>query len=98
MRRFLYNASFLLATVALSGCGGAETEPPPDSTDLGIPGGFNVSLESDGRLVIASEDGRVLLDGLPPGKVAADGPPLVGFAVRDVSLSYEMQFGSFKPD
>jgi alpha-glucosidase (family GH31 glycosyl hydrolase) len=61
-------------------------------------GGFTVSLRPPARLVVASADGRVLLDGLPPGTLEHDyDPPLVGFAVRDVTTTYEMQFGAFKP-
>lgn len=69
--------------------------PAPITIDVG--GGFKAQLVDGDRLVVASADGRVLLDGLPPGPVADKAPPLVGFAVRDVTTSYEMQVGSFKP-
>lgn len=96
MRRSLRTFPFLLSLCAVPACGGAESQPS-GPVDVGVSGGFDVSLEDGARLVVASSDKRVLLDGLPPGDVPADGPPLVGFAVRDVALSYEMQFGAFMP-
>lgn len=83
-----------LATAA-SACG--DDEDAPSTVDLGLGGGFSGTLEASNRLVIAASDGRVLLDGLPPGVVAADEPPLVGFAAREVTTTYEMQFGAFRP-
>jgi alpha-glucosidase (family GH31 glycosyl hydrolase) len=87
------------ASLALPACGGPdETTPPaPVPVQIAVDGGFTARLVDGDRLVIASADGRVLLDGLPPGTIADKAPPLVGFAVRDVTTSYEMQFGSFKP-
>jgi alpha-glucosidase len=76
-------------------CG--EDAAPPAPFDLATGSDLRVTVEQGNRLVIRAGDGRVLLDGLPPGTVAAYEPPLVGFAVRDVSTSYEMQFGAFKP-
>ncbi len=89
-------ARWLLCSVGLATtlCGCGEDEAP--SFDLSA-GGLQVHAEQSQRLVIRASDGRVLLDGLPPGDVAAESPPLVGFAVRDITTSYEMQFGSFKP-
>jgi hypothetical protein len=69
----------------------------PTPIDLELGGGFEGEIVSANRLVIRAKDGRVLLDGLPPATVSADAPPLVGFAVRDETTTYEMQFGSFKP-
>src|SRR5690349_19714805 len=96
MRQAFFTASALLLSCALPACDGGGTAPE-GPVDLGISGGFRASLDDGARLVIASEDGRVLLDGLPPGEVADGEPPLVGFAVRDLAIRYEMQFGSFKP-
>lgn len=76
----------------LTACGG----PTAERIDIATKGGINLALEG-ARLLVSARDGRLLLDGLPPGDVAEDAPPLVGFAARDVSTSYEMQFGSFKP-
>lgn len=87
-------APLLLSLAACSGNEGLSPAPVP----LEVGGGFSVTLRDPGRLVVASADGRTLLDGLPPGAVADDAPPLVGFAVRDVTTTYEMQFGSFRPD
>lgn len=98
MRRSLWTWPVLLSACALPACGGAETEPQKGTVDTGVSGGFHVSLEDGVRMVVASSDGRVLLDGLSPGEVPADGPPLVGFAVRDITTAYEMQFGAFKPN
>ena len=96
MRRSLLAAPLFLAALALPACADEETGQPP-LVDTGVSGGFRVSIADGSRLVIASADGRVLLDGLPPGEVAEDGPPLVGLAVRDAVTTYEMQFGAFKP-
>lgn len=96
MKRAFFPGTLLLAAFSLTACDGGDTGPE-GPVDLGISNGFRVSLDGGARLAIASEDGRVLLDGLPPGDVADGEPPLVGFAVRDLSTSYEMQFGSFKP-
>lgn len=85
-----------LALVCLApACSDDESSPP--TIDLGLGGGFSGTLESSSRLVIAASDGRILLDGLPPGTVGADEAPLVGFAAREVSTTYEMQFGAFRP-
>jgi alpha-glucosidase len=97
MPRSTLAAPLLLAACLLPACADEETGSPPSSVDTGVGSGFRVTLADGSRLVIASADGRVLLDGLPPGEVAADAPPLVGLAVRDVTTSYEMQFGAFKP-
>lgn len=96
MRRSLRTFPFLLPLFAVPACGGTESQPS-GPVDVGVSGGFDVSLEDGARLTVASSDKRVLIDGLPPGDVTAEGPPLVGFAVRDVATSYEMQFGAFKP-
>jgi len=113
MKQVLCTGSMLLAAGALAGCAGEPATEAP--TDIGIAGGFRATLDQGARLVIASEDGRVLIGGLPPGGVppggvppggvpgtvpgdgAEDAPPLVGFAVRDVAMTYEMLVGAFKP-
>lgn len=59
-------------------------------------GAFDVRVESN-RLIVQAADGRVLLDGLPPGSVLGEAPPTVGFATRDVTTTYESEFGAFKP-
>ena len=82
--------------VGLLGCWGDDLAPEP-SFELVTQSDFEVTVEAGQRLVIRAADGRVLLDGLPPKQVAADQPPLTGFAVRDMSTTYEMIFGSFKP-
>jgi sulfoquinovosidase len=87
-------------SLALAACGSGESTsppPPPAPEKIAVDGGFTAQLVDTDRLVIASTDGRVLLDGLPPGAVADNAPPLVGFAARDVTTSYEMQVGSFRP-
>lgn len=95
-RAFLFGAFPLLAG-ALSGCDGGDGHPVPSSVEFDLPGGFRGSISDEGRFSILASDGRVLLDGLPPGEIAEGEPPLVGFAVQDVTTSYEMQFGAFKP-
>lgn len=93
MKRDVPIALFL----SLAAC--AESDPPPAAppVELAVGGGFDATIRDGDRLVVASHDGRVLLDGLPKGDVPAEGPPLVGFAVRAITTSYEMKFGSFKP-
>jgi sulfoquinovosidase len=89
---------FLLAaslSSPLLACSEAETlSPAPFPLDVG--GDISLTLESQ-RLVISSADGRVLLDGLAPAPIADGAPPLAGFAVADVTTTYEMQFGTFMP-
>ena len=100
-RRPTSSASLVLTTcAALAGCGSGDA--PPGSTATIAPvdlpaAGFGVRVVDGDRLVVASADGRVLLDGLAPADIADDAPPLTGFAVRARTTSYEMQFGSFKP-
>lgn len=104
MKRASCTGALLLAAWALPACdgggdgtGGTGGSGPGGSADLGISGGFRATLDGGSRLAIAADDGRVLLDGLPPGEIEDGKPPLVGFAVRDLAISYEMQFGAFKP-
>ncbi len=86
----------LAACLPLAACSATEeVAPAPFPVEVG--GGFVASIEGD-RLVVASADGRALLDGLPPAAVAAGGPPLVGFAVENVTTTYEMMFGTFMPE
>ncbi len=82
---------------ALLGCSTTESlSPTPAPVDVGPS--FSVTVDGEDRLVVASADGRVLLDGLPPATIAHEtDPPLVGFAVRDVTTTYVTQYGSFEP-
>ncbi|NUO54145.1 MAG: hypothetical protein HOV80_35305, partial [Polyangiaceae bacterium] len=86
-------ASLACVSLLCSTCGDDEAKAP---VDLRLGGGFTGTVDG-ARLVIASKDGRVLLDGLPPEAVGVDRPPLTGFATRAVTTTYEMQFGAFKP-
>ena len=94
--RRINRAKMALLTLLAASCGDDETQASPP-VDLGLEGGFLGEVQSGNRLVLKAADGRVLLDGLAAGTVAADGPPLVGFATREVTTTYEMQFGAFKP-
>lgn len=85
----------LLAGSAVA-CGDADV-PGVGPTPVGVGPGFDVHIEPSQRLVVASADGRVLLDGLAPAAIAEGAPPLAGFAVREATTAYEMQFGAFKP-
>ncbi|MFO0553520.1 MAG: glycoside hydrolase family 31 protein [Polyangiaceae bacterium] len=76
---------------------GDDTSGPVEPVDLGLPGGFTGTIADGDRLVIQAADGRTLLDGLAPDAVAPDGAPLVGFATRTFTSTYEMQYGAFKP-
>jgi alpha-glucosidase (family GH31 glycosyl hydrolase) len=84
--------------LALAACSSGEALSPAP-IPLDVAGGFNLRLSSDrARLTIASADGRVLLDGLPPATLTDSlAAPLFGFGVRDLTTTYEMQAGSFKP-
>ncbi len=95
MRRF--QTLFVAALGALAGGCSDDDAAPIAPFDLDFGGGFSATVFDGNRLVVRAADGRVLLDGLAAGDVASDGPPLVGFATRDVTTAYEMQFGAFKP-
>jgi alpha-glucosidase (family GH31 glycosyl hydrolase) len=94
VRSHLYIA---LPLAAVAACGGTESLGPAP-VPIDVAGGFGLSLRDPGRLVVTAADGRVLLDGLPPATLASDvAAPLVGFGVRDLTTTYEMEFGSFRP-
>ena len=96
MRTYAMPCAISLFALGLS-CGDDETTTPTPPFDVDLGGGFEGQVLGGNRLVIRAADGRVLLDGLPPGKVVAEDPPRVGFATRTVVTTYEMQFGAFKP-
>jgi alpha-glucosidase (family GH31 glycosyl hydrolase) len=86
-----------LLPLVFSACSPPTETLSPAPVPFDTNGGFSVALQVD-RLVVASRDGRVLLDGLAPADPVNDyDPPLTGFAVRDISTTYEMEFGAFKP-
>jgi alpha-glucosidase len=90
--------SHLLAlplAAVLAACGTEQVSPLPVPFPVGT--GFSASLHEGKRLVIKGSGGRVLLDGLAPAPLVEGEPPLTGFAVRDISTQFEMQFGSFRP-
>jgi sulfoquinovosidase len=91
------HALLSLLALPLAACSGVDETVDPAPVPVDVGGGFTVEVRDPSRLVIASGDGRVLLDGLPPAKIEEEAAPLVGFAVRDLTTTYEMQFGSFKP-
>jgi alpha-D-xyloside xylohydrolase/alpha-glucosidase len=85
----------ILALLPLACSSGEPLSPAPVAIEAGD---FSVSVHDPGRLVVASGDGRVLLDGLPAATLVHDyDPPLVGFGVRDETTSFEMEVGAFKP-
>jgi sulfoquinovosidase len=70
-------------------------------------GAFGLSTDeaSTALTISASSDGRALFEGLPPSDDVGQGfaateedPPMTGFAVRDVTRTSTMLFGSFKHD
>ncbi|MBK8942627.1 MAG: hypothetical protein IPM79_34795 [Polyangiaceae bacterium] len=83
--------------MALSTAACVDEAVLPAPAEVDVEGGFDVRVVEGNRLVVAAADGRVLLDGLAPAPIAGDAPPLVGFATRQVTTTYEMQFGAFKP-
>ncbi len=84
-----------LAIVLLAACAEEEIRPAPFDVPLG--GEFRATVSKGDRLTIAAPDGRVLFEGLAPGEVSDEGPPLVGFAARTLTTTYEMHYGAFKP-
>ncbi|HEY4118496.1 MAG TPA: hypothetical protein VGM56_11600, partial [Byssovorax sp.] len=95
-------ACVALSALALVACSSSDPSsssssggpPPPPQTV--VSGDFVVTVIDGDRLVVASKDGRVLLDGLAPTDPKGD-DPRAGFAVRDATTSYEMMFGAFQP-
>lgn len=89
-------AASALAFTAL----GCRLEPlaTPETVEPALAqGGFEVDLVGE-RLVVASSDGRVLLDGLAPAAAdPATGAPAGGVALLERTTTWEMQFGAFKP-
>ncbi len=78
--------------------GDAEEESAGRVVERIERGGLVIDTDPDtARLSIESTDGRVLLDGLGAGGLSENGPHRTGFAVRDVTIDYEMMFGAFKP-
>jgi alpha-glucosidase len=79
----------------------AASGPPSDTIPIG-----SLSLRvvpSTANLSILAPGSTPLLEGIDPssavGKPASandDAPPMTGFAVRDVSTAYTMEFGSFQ--
>src|SRR5690349_25172697 len=98
LRVALMRARACAALLAFTAACGDDAVPTTGPASLTVGPGFDVRVDATSRLVVASHDGRVLLDGLPPGEVTGDGPPLVGFAARQTTTSYEMQFGAIKPN
>ena len=89
----------LLMLSHVASCSSDDASPAPKAEPIVTPvGGFTARVRPDAAaLDILAPDGRPLIEGLGKGKVAEDEPPLVGFAVRDVTEAWEMQFGAFKP-
>ncbi len=92
MRRLAFASSLALAPLVLA-CS-SNDDPASASPALATAPTARVA---GARLDVVAPDGRVLLEGLPPADVADGAPPLVGFATRAATTSYEMKFGAFKP-
>ncbi len=85
---------------SLPACGGGEIDDSKTSdreTVVRLLGDFELFVESMSKIRLRAA-GRDVLDGLPAGPVQPGDPPLVGFAVRPVTATYEHQFGSFKTE
>ncbi len=86
--------------------GDTEEELPDGPVSQMTLGALTVVHDAETqRLTIEKEDGTVVWDGLPYQEIAQateedeeEPAPLTGFAVRDILMSYEMQFGAFKPN
>lgn len=86
-----------------SGAAGGTNE----ASLVGSIGAFSLSTEEAGTslTIAATSDGRPLFEGLAPSDEVGQGyafteenPPMTGFAVRDVTRTSTMLFGSFKHD
>lgn len=96
--RALTRVAFVALLVA---CSDDAKPGPPVHAAYGV---FGVTLEPDSaRVTIAGPDGKPLFDGLPSSNDVGKGytendekPPMTGFATRDVTTTFTMQFGSFK--
>ncbi len=90
----------LIAGLVLAGtvgCGSDEGSSAAAPVSIPIFD-FTVTVRPDSAgLDLLGTEGRPLLEGIGAGTVGEDDIPLVGFAVRDITQSYEMQFGSFRP-
>jgi alpha-glucosidase (family GH31 glycosyl hydrolase) len=83
-------------------CGGSHRGSPAPPVTFAV-GAFTVTVAPDtANLSVLGPDGGSLLDGLDasndvgtPQSQNDDAPPMTGFAVRDLSSVYEMQYGSF---
>ncbi len=92
---------FLILGVALAYACSSRTPTPPVASSFGV---FHVTLSpDDANLTIAGPDGAPLFEGVGASQDVGmsasendDAPPMTGFAVRDVTTSYQMLFGSFK--
>lgn len=99
MRRLALSALALLPVA--HGCSTTSPPSPPVSSTFGV---FTVTLSPDSaKLTITGPDGAALLEGIDasdaigtPPSDNDDAPPMTGFAVRDVTTTYQMLYGSFK--
>jgi sulfoquinovosidase len=92
------------ATAGASGAAGSTGAPTPLAPSVGA---FALTTDegSTSLTISASSDGRPLFEGLPPSDEVGQGfaateedPPMTGFALRDVTRTSTMLFGSFKHD
>ena len=82
-------------------CSSTPSSPVPVVASVGS---FRVSLETrSAKLVVAGPDGAPLVEGIAASDDVGtaqsrndDAPPMTGFAVRQVTTSYAMQYGSFQ--
>jgi alpha-glucosidase len=91
-----------VSTFAVVGC--SKSSPPPP-TNFTIPvGDLAVNVEtSTANVSVLGPDGGLLLEGIDTSSEVGDAqsqnddaPPMTGFAVRDLSSTYTMSFGSFQ--
>ncbi len=97
-------SAFSVAAVACSKSSGGAP-PPPDNGAIAV-GSLSVTVNpATAKVSVLAPDGGFLLEGIDTSTAVGapqsdndDAPPLTGFAVRDLSSSYAMQFGSFEVD
>ncbi len=109
VRKFMAFVLIVIATGLLTACSdnsdnsGGDTDTPsgdeePTPLSTYEVGGFLLDFTFESaQLDIIAPDGRLLLQGLGAAPVEGDKPTDSGFAVRDIDLSFEEKFGSFRP-
>ena len=92
-----------LAAVASVGCSKSNTPSGPPSVSIPV-GSLSLTVTpSTANVSVLAPDGGLLLEGIDTSTAVGtpqsdndDAPPMTGFAVRDLSSTYTMSYGSFE--